>query len=89
MPAANATALFTPHSGKTAKGASGSKPAKLRLELGGLPNSNEALPAKRKWAHRRRYQLLRSQVQGLEAAIKPKRFRKPIDIRIFAYHLPS
>jgi hypothetical protein len=25
----------------------------------------------------------------LETAIKPKRFRKPIDIRIFAYHLPS
>jgi hypothetical protein len=71
------------------KGRKRFKAAKLRLELGGLPNGNEPLPAKRKWAHRRRYQLLRSQVQALEAAIKPKRFRKPIDIRIFAYHLPS
>jgi hypothetical protein len=65
------------------------KAAKLRLELGGLPNNKEALPAKRKWAHQRRYLLLRSQVQALETAIKPKRFRKPIDIRVFAYHLPS
>ena len=71
------------------KGRKRFKAAKLRLELGGLPNNKEALPAKRKWAHRRRYQMLRSQVQALEAAIKPKRFRKPIDIRIFAYHLPS
>jgi hypothetical protein len=71
------------------KGRKRFKAAKLRLELGGLPNNKEALPAKRKWAHRRRYQRLRSQVQGLEAAMKPKRFRKPIDIRIFAYHLPS
>ena len=71
------------------KGRKRFKAAKLRLELGGLPNNKEALPAKRKWAHRRRYQRLRSQVQALEAAIKPKRFRKPIDIRIFAYHLPS
>jgi hypothetical protein len=71
------------------KGRKRFKAVKLRLELGGLPNNKEALPAKRKWAHRRRYQRLRSQVQGLEAAIKPKRVRKPIDIRIFAYHLPS
>jgi hypothetical protein len=63
--------------------------AKLRLELGGLPYNKEAIPAKSKWAHRRRYQRLRGQVQALEAAFKPKRFRKPIDIRIFAYHLPS
>jgi hypothetical protein len=71
------------------KGRKRFKAAKLRLELGGLPNNKEALPAKRKWAHRRRYQRLRSQVQALEAAIKPKRFGKLIDIRIFAYHLPS
>jgi hypothetical protein len=71
------------------KGRKRFKAAKLRLELGGLPNNKEALPPKRKWAHRRRYQRLRSQVQALEGAIKPKRFRKPIDIRIFAYHLPS
>ena len=71
------------------KGRKRFKAAKLRLELGGLPNNKEALPAKCKWAHRRRYQRLRSQVQALEAAIKPKRFRKPIDIQVFAYHLPS
>jgi hypothetical protein len=71
------------------KGRKGFKAAKLRLKLGGLPNNREALPPKRKWAHRRRYQLLRSQVQTLETASKSKGFRKPIDIRIFAYHLPS
>src|SRR3954464_6885656 len=51
------------------KGRKRFKAAKLRLELGGLPNNKEALPAKRKWAHRRHYQLLRSQAQTLEVAI--------------------
>jgi hypothetical protein len=60
---------------------------KLRLELGGLPDINEPFAAKRKWAHRKRYQRLRNQAKALETAISPKRFRKPIDTRIFAYHL--
>jgi hypothetical protein len=61
--------------------------AKLRLTLGGLPSTDEPIPLKAKWKHRKRYQRLRNQVQALESAIKPNRFRKPIDIRIFAYHV--
>jgi hypothetical protein len=61
--------------------------AKLRLTLGGLPSTDEPIPLKAKWKHRKRYQRLRNQVQALESAIKPNRLRKPIDIRIFAYHV--
>ena len=62
--------------------------SKLRLELGGLPDINEPLASKAKWKHRKTYQKLRNQVQVLESAIKPtKRCKKPIDFRIFAYHL--
>jgi len=38
---------------------------KLRLELGGFPSINEALPKKAKWKHRKRYQRLRNQVERL------------------------
>jgi hypothetical protein len=54
---------------------------KLRLELGGLPSTDEPIPLKTKWKHCKRYYRLRNQVQALESAIKPKRFDKPIDIR--------
>ena len=37
MPAANATALFTPHSGKTAKAASASKPPSFGLNSADYP----------------------------------------------------
>jgi hypothetical protein len=60
---------------------------KLRLEVGGLPDIDEGFPVKAKWLHRKTYQRLRSQAQQLETAIKSKRFRKPIDTRIFAYYL--
>ena len=60
---------------------------KLRLELGGLPDINEAVASKTKWKHRRTYQRLRDQVRTLEAAIGSRRFRKPLDARIFAYHV--
>jgi hypothetical protein len=47
---------------------------------------NEPLQAK--WKHRKTYRKVRNQVQLLESAIKPtKRCKKPINIRIFAYHL--
>ena len=57
---------------------------KLRLDLGGWPDINEALAPKAKWRHRRTYQRLRGQLQALETAIGPRRFRKPLDMRIFA-----
>ena len=60
---------------------------KLRLELGGLPDVNEPLAPKARWRHRRRYQRLRRQVQALEGAIGSRRFRRPLDIRVFAYHV--
>ena len=61
---------------------------RLRLELGGLPSINEALPKKAKWKHRKRYQRLRNQVERLEGPIKCYRFQKPIDTRVFAYGQP-
>jgi hypothetical protein len=60
---------------------------KLRLELGGWPDVNEAIAPRAKWRHRRTYQRLRGQVQALETAIGSKRFRKPLDMRIFAYQV--
>jgi len=60
---------------------------KLRLELGGLPDINEAVAPKSKWKHRRTYQQVRETIRALETAIGPKRFRKPLDTRIFAYHV--
>jgi ribosomal protein L37AE/L43A len=61
--------------------------AKLRLQLGGLPDSREPIAPKPKWKHKKRYQQLRNQVQALEAKAKQRRFRKDIDIRTFAYHV--
>ena len=61
---------------------------KLRLQLGGLPNINEPFPAKRKWAHRKRYQQLRNQAKALEAKANARRFRKPVATKLFAYHVP-
>ena len=61
--------------------------AKLRLSVGGLPDSREPLPAKAKWKHRKRHQRLCNQIQALEAQADQTRFRKQIDIRTFAYHV--
>jgi len=61
--------------------------AKLRLQLGGLPDINEPLPAKLKWKHRKRYQALRNQIHNLEASIKTYPFRKPLSTKLFAYHV--
>ena len=60
---------------------------KLRLELGSLPDLNQPLALKAKWIHRKTYQKLRNQIQTLEGKAKQGCFRKPIDTRIFAYHL--
>src|SRR5262249_27139558 len=60
---------------------------KLRLKLGGWPDTHEPLPAKLKWKHKKRYQRLRNQAQALEAQVSRTRFRKQIDIRAFAYHV--
>src|SRR5262245_31386303 len=60
---------------------------KLRLDLGGLPDVNEAIAPKARGRHRRTYQRLRGQVQALETAIGSRRFHRPFDMRIFAYHV--
>jgi hypothetical protein len=60
--------------------------SKLRLQLGGLPDIREPLPAKPKWVRRKTYQCARNQVQALEAKAT-RRFRKPIPTQIFAYHV--
>src|SRR5262245_2246675 len=62
--------------------------AKLSLKLGGWPDIHEPLPPKATWKHKKRYQRLRNQIQALEAQAKQTRFRKQIDIRAFAYHVP-
>jgi hypothetical protein len=41
MPVANATALFTPHNGKTAKAASASKPPSFGLNLADYPTTKK------------------------------------------------
>jgi hypothetical protein len=61
--------------------------AKLRLELGSIPDSNEPMPPKPKWTRRRTYQRIRHEIQALEAKAKPRRFRKPISTQLFAYHV--
>ena len=63
------------------------KACKLRLELGSLPDTEEAIAPKAKWRHHRTYQRLRGQIRALEAAIGPRRFRRPLDTRIFAYRV--
>ena len=60
--------------------------SKLRLQLGGLPDIREPLPAKPKWIRRKTYQCARNQVQALEAKAT-RRFRKPIPTQTFAYHV--
>jgi hypothetical protein len=62
--------------------------AKLRLKLGGWPDIREPMPSKPKWTHRRTYQRIRNEIHALEAKAKHTRFRKEIDIRTFAYHVP-
>ena len=60
---------------------------RLRRELGGLPGVNETIAPKAKWRHRRTYQRVRERIRALESAIGSKRFPKPLDTRIFAYHV--
>ena len=60
---------------------------KLRLDLGRWPDVNEALAPRARGKHHRTYQRLRGRVQALETAIGSKRFRRPLDTRIFAYHV--
>jgi hypothetical protein len=72
---------------QNSKGRKRLRACKLRLELGGLPDIKEAPPPKAKWRHRRTYQRVRDQVRALEMAIGPRRFRKPLDMRVFAYQV--
>jgi hypothetical protein len=61
--------------------------SKLRLQLGGLPNSGQPLPTKPKWKHHKTYRNVRTAIDRLEAPIKAYRFRKPLNTRLFAYHI--
>jgi hypothetical protein len=61
--------------------------AKLRLNLGGLPDINEAIAPKAKRKHRRSYNKARKHIDRLEAPIKAYRFRKPLSTQLFAYHV--
>jgi hypothetical protein len=60
---------------------------KLRIELGGLPDIREPLPARAKWKHKKRYQRLRNQAQALETQANRHVFRKQIALRTFPYHI--
>src|SRR5262249_44603148 len=62
--------------------------AKLRLKLGGWPDPHEPLPQRAKGKHRQRHQRLCNQIQALEAQANQTHFRKQIDVRTFAYHVP-
>ena len=53
----------------------------------GLPDVNETIAPRATGKHRRAYQRLRGQVQALEKAIGSRRFRRPLDMRVFAYHV--
>jgi hypothetical protein len=73
---------------RSRKGRSRLQASKLRLKLGSLPDINEPLPAKPKWVHRKTFQRIRNEIQALEANAKRKQgFKKPLDLRLFAYHL--
>jgi hypothetical protein len=61
--------------------------AKLRLKLGGWPDTREPIPSKPKWTRRRTYQRIRKEIEALETQANQTRFRKDIDIRTFAYHV--
>jgi hypothetical protein len=62
--------------------------SKLRLtQLGSLPNITEPLPPKPKWTRRRTNQRIRNEIQALEAKATTRRFRKPLSIQLFAYHV--
>jgi hypothetical protein len=60
---------------------------KLRLELSSLPDIKEPLPPKPKWTRRRTYRRIRTEIQSLEAKTNTRRFRKPLSLRVFAYHI--
>jgi len=61
--------------------------AKLRLQLGSLPDINKPIPLKSKWKHHRTYYKGREQLAKLEAPIKTHRFKKPLATQLFAYHV--
>jgi hypothetical protein len=62
--------------------------SKLRLKcLGGLPSITEPLPPKPKWQRKRTYQRIANQIQSLEAKAKTQHCTKPINTRLFVYHI--
>jgi len=62
--------------------------SKLRLtQLGGWPDINEPMPAKPKWQRWPSYKRLTNEIQALEAQAKAQQYKKPVDTRLFAYHV--
>jgi hypothetical protein len=59
---------------------------KLRLQLGGLPDISEPIPAKPKWKHHKTYNNARKHLDKLETPIKSYRFGKRLNSELFAYH---
>jgi len=56
--------------------------SKLRLKLGGWPNSSEPLPPKPKWTRKKTYRCISKEIQVLEAPIKTHRFKKPLSTQV-------
>jgi hypothetical protein len=61
--------------------------SKLRLQLGGFPDITNPLPAKPKWQRKHTYKRIHTEIKRLEAQAKTQQFKKPIDTRLFAYHI--
>ena len=61
--------------------------SKLRLKLGGWPNSSEPLPPKPKWTRKKTYRRIVSDIQSLEAKVNTQNRTRRIDTRLFAYHI--
>jgi hypothetical protein len=61
--------------------------AKLRLCLGDWSDVGEPIPSKPRWKHKRRYRIACKALEQLEAPIKRHRFQKPLDMKLFRYHV--
>jgi hypothetical protein len=61
--------------------------SKLRLKLGGWPNIEEPLPPKPKWQRKHTYRRITNKIQALERKAKTQHFQKPLDTKLFAYHV--
>jgi len=61
--------------------------AKLRLSIGGWPNITEPLPPKPRWTRKRTHKRITKQIQVLETQASARPDTKPINIKLFAFHV--